>query len=166
VKKPRKPARKAKAGRKVWTGEPWGPSWGDQTQDEWEKERRRGKVVFVGESENTRLLRMLVKQQKAQSAPAKPANPKGRPKAKIKAKAKGRPSIKLDLALKIMTDDLKPPPGLLPAEIEKKVLAKMPPDLRRRWQKRGPDGLLIKDAISRTVIYRAYQKYLEDLVQK
>jgi hypothetical protein len=77
VKKRRKRSRKAKAGPKVWTGAPWGPSWGDQTQDEWEEEQRRGKVVFVGESENTRLLRMLVKQQKAQIAPAKPAKPEG-----------------------------------------------------------------------------------------
>jgi hypothetical protein len=157
VKKPRKPARKAKAGPKVWTGEPWGPSWGDQTQDEWEEEQRRGKVVFIGESENTRLLRMLVKQQKAQAAQQVPAKPKGGRKAK--ARAKGRPSVKSDLVLDILAGIDQSDEGLAsnlpPAVIEQKVL----PLFRPRWAKLRPDDDT-DPPVSRKVINEAYKKYL------
>jgi hypothetical protein len=77
-------------------------------------------------------------------------------RGKVKAKAKGRP--KFDLVLNILVD-IKPPPGLAPAEIAKKVLAKVPPELRRRWEKVGPDGQP-KPPLSRRLIYRAYQNYL------
>jgi hypothetical protein len=77
-------------------------------------------------------------------------------RGKVKAKAKGRP--KFDLVLNILVD-IKPPPSLAPAEIAKKVLAKVPPELRRRWEKVGPDGQP-KPPLSRRLIYRAYQNYL------
>jgi hypothetical protein len=76
-----------------------------------------------------------------------------------KAKAKKRPGDKFDLVLKIL-GDLKPVPGLLPAEIERKVLPKVPPELRQRWEKVGPDGRL-KPPVSRKVINLAYQEYLK-----
>ena len=50
---------------------------------------------------------------------------------------------------------------LTPAEIEKKVLPKVPPDLRQRWEEHGPDGRLIKQSVSRKVINEAYREYLE-----
>ena len=49
---------------------------------------------------------------------------------------------------------------LMPADIEKKVLPKVPPELRQRWEKHGPDGRLIKQSVSRKVINEAYQEFL------
>jgi hypothetical protein len=80
----------------------------------------------------------------------KPANPKGGRKAKVKAA--GRP--KFDLVLTILAD-IKPAPGLPPAEVEKKVL----PVFRGRWAKLKPDDKT-DPPVSRTTIYRAYQEYL------
>lgn len=71
---------------------------------------------------------------------------------------KRRSDGKFDVALNILVK-LNPGPGLLPAEIQKKVLAKLPPELRRRWRKLGPDDRL-KPPISRRQIYRAYLAYL------
>jgi hypothetical protein len=82
---------------------------------------------------------------------AKPAHPKGG----RKAKAKGRPSIKFALVLRLL-GDIKPPPGLAPAEIEKKVLAVFRP----LWAKLKPDDKA-EPPVSRRTIFRAYQKYLK-----
>ena len=79
---------------------------------------------------------------------------------KAEAKAKGRPSVKFDLVLAILTD-IKPAPGLLPAEIEKMVK----PEFRRRWAKLKPDDDT-GGSVSRRRIYEAYQQYLEDLSAK
>ena len=80
-----------------------------------------------------------------------------------RVKAKGRRGIKADLVAKILADidgreELAS--DLQPADIEKKVLPKVPPELRRRWEKLGPDGKS-KPAVSRKVIYGAYQDYLK-----
>jgi hypothetical protein len=89
----------------------------------------------------------------AQTAPAEPAKPKGG------RQRRRRPSDKFDLVLRILAD-IKPAPGLSPAEIQKKVLSKIPPEFRQRWEKVGPDGVL-KPAVSRKVINLAYQKHLK-----
>ncbi len=82
------------------------------------------------------------------------------PKITPKAEDKGHHGInKFDLTLKILAN-IKPAVDLKPAEIEKMVLAKVPPEYRRRWEKPGPDGRL-KRPISRTVINRAYQEFLK-----
>jgi hypothetical protein len=70
------------------------------------------------------------------------------------SKAKGRPGIKFGLVLDILAD-FKLASGLQPAEIEKKVL----PEFRRRWAKLRPDDDT-EPPVSRTVINRAYQKFL------
>jgi hypothetical protein len=83
------------------------------------------------------------------------------------SKAK-RPDNKFDLVLKILADiDRRGglASNLQPAEVAQKVLPKVPPELRLRWEKVGPDGRA-KPAVSRRHIYRAYQKYLEDLLGK
>jgi hypothetical protein len=49
---------------------------------------------------------------------------------------------------------------LTPAEIENKVLLKLPRGLYRRWLVRRPDGRLPKKPISRKVINEAYQEFL------
>jgi len=80
-----------------------------------------------------------------------------------KAKAKGRRGIKSNLVAEILADiDRRErlAPDLEPAEIEKKVLPKVPPELRRRWEKLGSDGRP-KPPVSRKVIYGAYQDYLK-----
>ena len=44
--------------------------------------------------------------------------------------------------------------------VPQKVLPKVPPELRRRWEKLGSDGRP-KPPVSRKVIYGAYQDYLK-----
>jgi hypothetical protein len=78
------------------------------------------------------------------------------------SKAKRRFGVKFDLVLKILADiDRRGglASNLQPAEVQKKVLSKVPPEFRRRWEKLGPDGRP-KPPVSRTQIYRAYQEYL------
>jgi hypothetical protein len=73
------------------------------------------------------------------------------------SKARRRSGIKFDLLLEILAD-IKPPPGLQPAEIERKVL----PEFHRRWAKLGHDGDT-GGSVSRRHIYRAYQEFLHGL---
>jgi hypothetical protein len=83
---------------------------------------------------------------------------------KPKPPRRKRTAKKYDVVLAILADIDQSeglPSDLTPAEIEKKVLFKMPPELRRRWEKRGPDGNLITKAVSRKVINGAYQDYLK-----
>ena len=80
-----------------------------------------------------------------------------------KAQAKGRRGIKYDLVVGILADidrDEGLKSDLQPHEIEKKVVPKVPPDLRQRWEKPGPRGRP-KPPVSRKVIYGAYQDYLK-----
>jgi hypothetical protein len=147
MKKPRKPARKAKAGRKSYllTGQPTL----EQTAELAEAFRRAALEPTTQEKAQTR-----EKVQAAQTA--RPKNPKP-PRRKRTAK-------KYDAVLEILADIDQSeglPSDLTPAEIEKKVLFKMPSELRRRWEKRGPDDRLIKKAVSRKVINEAYQDYLK-----
>ena len=51
-------------------------------------------------------------------------------------------------------------PDLTPANVQKKVLPRVPPELRQEWEKRGPDGRT-KPSVSRKVINEAYQNYLK-----
>jgi hypothetical protein len=55
--------------------------------------------------------------------------------------------------------------NLQPAEIEKKVLANVPSEWRRRLEKVGSDGKT-RPLMSRTHITRAYEKYIKDRSSK
>ena len=91
--------------------------------------------------------------------PATAANPAPEPKTRRRKRA----GKKYNKVLEILADIDQGeglPSDLTPAEIERKVLHKVPPDLRQRWGKVGPDGRL-KPPISRKVINRAYQDYLK-----
>jgi hypothetical protein len=146
VKKPRKPSRKAKAGPKSYllTGQPTL----EQAAELAEAFRRAVLEPTTQEKAQTR-----EKVQAAQTA--RPKNPKP-PRRKQALK-------KYVVVLEILADIDQSeglPSDFAPAEIQMKVLSKVPPELRRRWEKLGPNGRT-KPAVSRTVIYRAYQEYLE-----
>jgi hypothetical protein len=85
------------------------------------------------------------------------------PAPEPKTSRRKRAAKKYDVVLEILAD-IDQSEGLAsdlqPADIEKKVLPRVPPALRQEWEERGPDGRLIKQSVSRKVINEAYREFL------
>jgi hypothetical protein len=86
------------------------------------------------------------------------ANPPPEPKTSRRKRAAKKYGVVLEILADIdqsegLASDLQP------ADIQQKVLPKVPRKFRRRWEKRGADGRL-KQSVSRKVINEAYQEFL------